>query len=175
MQTLTEGKSEKKGCLMFNVKHRVSNWGIITDMINVEDIYNDETGDYGIETNPHVTVLYGISPTIKHEEVKQFVLENVKDDIQIRLTGISLFEGGDSKPYDVVKFTVESEDLVNLNNLLKEHFPYESTFPDYKPHMTIAYVKAGEGQKYVLEKLKNTEIKGKTFEYSIGHENTIKF
>lgn len=172
---ITEGKSDKKGCLMFNLESKIKNWKEVTDLIDEKDLYNDETKDYGIENNPHVTVLYGVEPKIKHEEVKEFIKSIVKEDITIKLTAISLFEGGDKKPYDVVKFTVDSSDLKELNKKMKDKFPFQNDFPDYQPHMTIAYVKAGEGKKYAKKLKDENIIKGRTFVYSIGHDDQIKW
>ena len=42
----------------------------------------------------------------------------------------------------------ENPTLHGCNFNLRQ-LPYTSSYPDYKPHMTVAYLKKGEGQKYV--------------------------
>jgi 2'-5' RNA ligase len=59
---------------------------------------------------------------------------------------MSLFENDE---YDVLKFNVISNDLAKLNKLMKGNFEYTSNYPNYIPHLTIAYLKKGEGKKYI--------------------------
>jgi hypothetical protein len=43
---------------------------------------------------------------------------------------------------------VSSEKLHELNKLAK-NLPHTDSYPDYKPHLTIAYLLKGKGNKYV--------------------------
>lgn len=106
------------------------------------DSIDPEWSDGALETEPHVTVLYGLT---KHEAAP--VAKVIKDHgpITITLGKLSVFE---NDQYDVLKVDVESPELRALNAKLSK-LPHESSFPDYKPHMTIAYLKKGEGKKYV--------------------------
>ncbi len=98
--------------------------------------------DYGRETEPHVTVLYGLT---KHDpQLAQQVLAN-KGPVTVTLGKLSVFENPE---YDVLKVDVKSPQLHKLNGELSK-LPNENSFPDYQPHMTIAYLKKGEGKKYV--------------------------
>lgn len=172
-ELLTEGKSDtSKGCLMLKTSN-IKNWDEIIRIIQPQDLYQDETGDYGIEDKPHITVLYGFNPKTLASQVKTKINEVVKKPIKFKIVAISIFEGGD-KPYDVVKFEIESEELIRLNQYCKDNFEFESTFPDYKPHMTIAYVKAGSGEKY-SKRLKETVMESNKFIYSLGGNNTIEW
>ena len=64
----------------------------------------------------------------------------------MEISGISLFENPE---FDVVKLEVnKTPKLEEIYKNLSE-FPNSNQFPDYKPHITIAYVKKGLGQKYV--------------------------
>ena len=99
---------------------------------------------YGAETEPHVTVLYGLK-TSDPSEVERLVKGFGK--IELKFGKTSLFK---SKPeYEVLKVDVISEDLHRLNKLLNDNFDVETDHPIYHPHLTIAYVKPGEGEKYV--------------------------
>lgn len=110
------------------------------------DLYSekDENGkeDYGRETQPHVTVLYGLT---QHDPKKAAKFVEQFGPITVTLGKTSLFE---NEKYDVLKVEVEGADLRKLNAQLRK-LPNENKFPDYKPHMTIAYLKKGEGKKYV--------------------------
>ena len=117
--------------------------------IRPEDIYTeDKNGGYGLETEPHCTLLYGL-----HEEVELEDVKNVLDNIVFgycRIHNPSLFE---NEKFDVLKFDVGYTHrggafLHNANRLLNT-LPNTQTYPDYHPHMTVAYLKPGMGKKYV--------------------------
>jgi 2'-5' RNA ligase len=114
----------------------------ISEFIKEEDLYEE----FGIEEEAHVTVLYGFDPSVKKKDIKLVMEDKCIFHKDIEFTGISLFENNE---YDVIKLDVESEKLREYNNFFSENFPYESNFPDYVPHVTIAYVKKGKGKYYV--------------------------
>jgi 2'-5' RNA ligase len=140
-QFLNESNGFKLGCVMLEVP--VSNWEEITSSINEEDLYTEE-GKPGIQGNPHVTILYGLHEEVTLDEVKS-IFEEFEGGIDISIEGINLFE---NENYDVVKFNVlKNETLQNLYNKLSE-LPNSNEYPEYVPHITIAYVKSGSGKKY---------------------------
>jgi len=57
--------------------------------------------------------------------------------------------------FGVLKFDVESDDLVKENKKLTK-FPHTTDYPNYHPHCTIAYIKPDKIDKYV-NKFKNIE------------------
>ncbi len=132
----------KFGCIMGYIEDAMPE-------IEVDEskLYNPFT--HGIETEPHVTMLYGILPDVDPEEVFEF-LRCLKMP-KIKLSEISLFENDE---FDVVKYDVESEELFTMNKLCTMLFPFENKFPEYHPHVTIAYMLPGEGKSYV-EKFDN--------------------
>jgi hypothetical protein len=67
--------------------------------------------------------------------------------IRIKLGATTLFEN-DDKPYDVVKIDVESADLAHLNSWVANKLECTDKYPEYHPHITLAYVKKGLGKKY---------------------------
>lgn len=142
---LTEGKHNHKneyGALMLKIEYE--NWQEILDLIDKEDLYDEEPG-YGLEKEPHVTVLFGFHKKTDYNQLKSMVKDKVSDGIEIKVKGITHFETDD---YDVVKFDIESKMMHTLNKLMTDNFDYTNSFPDYHPHMTIAYVKKGTGKKY---------------------------
>ncbi len=112
--------------------------------------------EYGKETEPHVTALYGLKTTNPKDVEKV-----IKDygDIELELGKTSLFKQDN---YDVLKVDVKSDDLKAINKKLRDNLEYKSDFPDYKPHLTIAYLKPGEGKKYVGD----TRFEGKKIKLS---------
>lgn len=102
----------------------------------------------GREMNSHVTVFYGLLDE-NPDQVKK-VLKDV-GPFQITLRDTDIFST--SPAFDVVLHRVNSPGLHRLNELLRKQCPHRLTYPDYKPHATIAYVKKGYGPKYVGHKI----------------------
>jgi len=119
------------------------NWKEVLDEIDENDLSNDDE-QKGLETKSHITLLYGLHDDVDMEEVKE-IFKNIKP-INVKVKDVSLFENED---YDVVKFGIESNELLILHEWLKYSFDYTSDFQDYHAHATIAYVKPGEGKKYI--------------------------
>lgn len=98
----------------------------------------------GRETQPHTTVLYGLE-TQSAEDVRAIVEKF--PPIELTLGKISLFENEDQ---DILKIDVSSPVLTELNKQLDNSLDTPGkTFSDYKPHITIAYLKKGEGKQFV--------------------------
>jgi hypothetical protein len=138
--TEKSGDSYSSGCVMlyfdFPMMLRIH------DGIDPNDLYEEE-GDrtFGLEDEPHVTLLYGLEDSVTPEQVKK-ILDKFNFS-KCKLHNASLFEND----YDVLKFDVEGDNLHEANEALRE-LPYNNSFPDYHPHCTIAYLKKGTGQKY---------------------------
>jgi 2'-5' RNA ligase len=139
-----DGVKYEFGCIMLKVPLN-EQWNSVLESIDEADVYEDEDqpGRFGIETDPHVTVLYGTHDNeIDLEDIKKTILD--REGIELKMIDISIFENDD---YDVLKFGVESEDLMEFNSELTEKYPYTNDY-DYHPHATIAYLKPGTGKKY---------------------------
>ena len=108
--------------------------------IDPEDLFTKEA-ENGLETEPHVTVKYGLL-TNDVKDIKGCLKDEKGGKCNIAKS--SFFE---TDEYDVVKATVNSEDLLRVHNRLNE-LPHEDKYPDYNAHATIAYVKKGQGKKY---------------------------
>jgi len=96
----------------------------------------------GLETTIHTTVLFGFMPGVDVEEVAEYCRAHF-EHVDFRLGKLSRFSS--CSEYDVLKVDVESEDLVELHHLLREYFGEDVsiTYPDYHPHLTLAYVEKG--------------------------------
>jgi len=117
----------------------------IHSVIDSNDIFIDDDDDdsFGLETEPHTTLLYGI-----HEEVSVQDVEDILNKYTYytcEVSNPSLFE---SDKYDVLKFDVTGDNLHETNGDLKS-LPHTSSYPKYHPHLTIGYVNPGKGKKYV--------------------------
>jgi N12 class adenine-specific DNA methylase/2'-5' RNA ligase len=102
-----------------------------------------------IEATPHLTVVYGIKPG-SEDAIRQAV-QDLKP-FEIKLGQTRHFPADDNRPEsDVVYASVEPNDL--LKELRVAIFDAAgdvegATYPDYVPHVTLAYVKAGAGDRY---------------------------
>lgn len=122
--------------------------------IDEKDIYEEEEDkSYGLEKDPHVTLLYGIHD--KETDTATVLEMSVPKTVEeIKLHGISFFE---SEKYDVLKFDADAKWLHAANKKLTG-LPHTNKFPDYHPHATIGYLKKGSCKKYV-DMLTGIEIK----------------
>jgi 2'-5' RNA ligase len=152
---LENSKPRSYSCLMLDCADFKSELKKIQDQIDKDDLYTEEKG-FGLETEPHITALYGI-----HEQDPSVVkgLLELKP-LKYELTKLSLFE---NDKYDVLKCSVKSPDLKKMNKQCCDNLEFSSDYPDYIPHLTVAYLKPGMGKKY-------TSLKSKGFnkEYTSG-------
>ena len=96
----------------------------------------------GREDEPHVTLLSGL-PDGSANDVANVV--RGFGPIKVVLGTTSLFKNGSE---EVLKLDVVSAGLHRLNAML-EKLPHAQTFLGYRPHVTLAYLKPGRGEKYV--------------------------
>jgi 2'-5' RNA ligase len=167
---------EKFGCLM--LQFSIPNWDSILDNIDEDDIFDNEENEYGLEYEPHVTILYGFHDDTDIDKLKSMIPDK---EFSVELTGVSAFK---SKECDILKFDVKSTELFELNKICINNFNYTNEFPDYNPHMTITYLKSGLAEKYIkkLKLKKSITLKSDNIVYSKKdfkkkrlHEREIKF
>lgn len=104
----------------------------------------------GRETDPHITVKYGIHGS-NAAGVRRILTK--ERPIKYKLGKISKFELSDM---DVVKIEITSPDLHRINSKIKAAVACTDTHPTYQPHATIAYVKKG----FNLSQLPSAACKG---------------
>jgi hypothetical protein len=122
----------------------------IHNLIDPSHLYTEDLNSYGLETEPHTTLLYGLHSDVCLDDVKGVIEKHTFHTCRVH--NPSLFQ---NQKYDVLKFDVNGPSLHDANNDLKK-FPFTSDFPDYHPHLTIAYLKPGYGNRYV-RKLTNLQ------------------
>lgn len=136
-----ENRKHEYGCVMLyfdfpEIKE-------IHNIIEKNDIYIDPEDDsYGLESEPHTTLLFGLHEGVSTEDVDNVLGNHTYESCKIH--NASIFK---NQQYDVLKFDVEGEGLKDTNKELRQ-FPYTSDYPDFHPHMTIAYLMPGTGEKY---------------------------
>jgi hypothetical protein len=155
------------GCAMIYLNKDVTKQ--LISEIDENDLYNDNSGNYGLELKPHVTCLYGIHDGGKYD----YLSDSDKEDIfhicrnisgDIKLHNVSLFINDN---FEVLKFDVENDSLFKINKKLSDSFKNSNYYPDYHPHVTISYLKPGTGEKYVkLFKELKLNVKPESIVYS---------
>lgn len=128
--------------------------------IEKDDVFVDpDDATFGLETEPHCTLLYGL-----HENVTLDTIEEIITNFEFGVCSIeeaSLFE---NDKFDVLKFDVKGSGLHNCNKALSE-LPHTTDYPDYHPHMTVAYLKKGTGKRYI--NILNSTNRGLKPEYAV--------
>lgn len=112
----------------------------------------------GLETEPHVTVRYGIQGD-DTAGIEKYLRSQAPFDATLgKSSSFPPSKGSDGGT--VIKADVEAPELHRMNAEIEKHGEFkESDFPEYKPHATIAYVKPEAVEKYVGM----TETEGKKF------------
>jgi len=122
--------------------------------------FSGDNGKFGLKQDAHITLLYGLHGNVTENDIESklgnFSYSNCK------LNNVSLFK----QKYDVLKFDVDGKNLSESNTALRT-LPHTTDFPIYHPHLTIAYLKQGLGDRYV-KRLARTEysLKPKHIEYT---------
>lgn len=146
------------------ISDEIYNWGLknIPDNILSKD---------GRESQIHITVKYGLHIT-DFTLVRDLFINTIKP-ICIILGKITLFN---NEGFDVIKIDVSSPDLMKLNKLINRKFETTDTYPDYIPHVTVAYIKKGYDKIYNnLNIFEGRKIFIDSVEFSGRDNRKIKF
>ena len=110
---------------------------------NIPDNILFKEEEHGRELDTHITIIYGTC-----ENDAEIIKEIVKDQksIKVELGKVGFFRK--NKDFDVVIIKIISNDLHKIHNKIKKELNVKETYPIYKPHSCIAYVKKGEGNKF---------------------------
>jgi hypothetical protein len=139
LETL-KNKSYTYGCVMLYVDF--PQLPDVQSIINKSDIY---TGDgYGLESEPHCTLLYGLHS----DEIDDTTIKKIIESYTFPLCRAYLPSVFSNDEYDVLKFNVESDNIRNINTQLRK-LPHTTSYPIYRPHLTVGYLNPRTGMKYV--------------------------
>lgn len=112
--------------------------------IDPQDLFVSQRGfSYGLETEPHVTVAPCLRNNVKPDNLKKFLQPLEK--YRLELVNLEVFENED---FDVLHFVVKSDALRSTYNGFAENYKVGGKYPDYNPHITVAYLKKGKGRAY---------------------------
>ena len=112
-------------------------------------IASDDLAGEGLEKEVHCTIKYG-THTDDIEEVKKVLKSCGLREVRYRIGKLSTFPPSEhSDGATVLKFDIESEDLEKLNAAISKELKATDSFPEYHPHMTVAYVKTDAADKYL--------------------------
>lgn len=144
--------------LLLSPTERMDVEGFTIDYIDPADLHEN-----GIEDEPHITVLYGLTWAYEQDIAK---VVGRFAPLTVTLGDITLFEKDE---FDVVKIDVESEELRKLNQELRDANYHKDLYGGgYNPHLTLAYVQKGQGKKYVST---DHPFKGLTLTFYFAHWN----
>jgi hypothetical protein len=182
MQTFSqflEGKDNKKGydyssiiyLLPDKIAKKVYDWGVAN--VDEEDIFHNlKDATFGREKEMHCTVIYGIHDkrSVKARELLKGV-----SPFEIKLGKITAFTVAED--FDVLKVDVTSPALHKLHYLIRENLECTIKYPEFKPHVTIGYMKKGQAEKYMGEQKfqgLSAEVNELVFSSSAGIKTPIR-
>lgn len=151
----------------------------IQNKIPKEDLYLGETekdiknNNFGIEDESHVTIVYGLDNSVKFKEIEPYLFP-LKEYKSI-LVNVSTFE---NKLFDVLKVSVKCPKAAESHDLISKNFKIHTDYPDFKAHMTIAYLKKGKAEKYkkdMLDKIITVTPYGFNYSYSEDGEDKNEY
>jgi len=137
----------KFSCAMLNITEK--NAGVFEywakKNIPAKALFSDDSdGIEGYEDVHHVTVKYGI-----HDVTPEKLIELIQGAGKVDLMFEKVTKFTDNPKFDVVKVDVKSDKLRKLNKIISDNMECTDSFDEYKPHVTLAYVKKGECEDLV--------------------------
>jgi len=136
-----EDCASEKDRMFHSLQMQIKNADVYREFPQIENSFgimkDNPNEEYGFEIHPHITILYGLNEEKDYFDLRQ----KLKDFGPIKFTigNISSFRN-DDKPYDVILLEIESPKLHELHNFIKDSYDNDYSWPEYKPHMTLAYV-----------------------------------
>lgn len=132
----------EKDHTFFHLQQRVPPQDVYRELPQVRNSFGMVTDDpdeeYGLESRPHITVLYGLEDEASFFNARREMVE--MPPIKFKFGKISSFRTDPDN--DVLIVEIISPDLHKMNAYLRQ-FPFTNKYPEYKPHMTISYIKKG--------------------------------
>jgi phage portal protein BeeE/2'-5' RNA ligase len=156
------------GCIMLDVK-KIDIMKVVPDssddLVDVTDRHDHTMGAVA-EQEPHVTLLYGL---LENGNVWKDKVDKLLDGWSIKtvkVTEVGYFNLPDS--YAIVAHIENTTDLQDGHDRLTL-LPHINTFSEYRPHMTLAYIKKeadlGKWLTALNEKYAGTELKAQGINY----------
>lgn len=106
----------------------------------------------GLQVKSHVTLLYGLLPVYRDRQQYEDSVNEVLSGwapSPVEIAYVDRFPSPyEDEPYACIVAHLGTEGLIDAHHRLS-FLPHINTFPTYKPHMTLAYVKAERGAEAV--------------------------
>ena len=159
---LLEGKYDY-GCVMARIEEEAARKLLEFNLRTIAEelLYEEEGHEYGREKQAHITLKYGLLQSYSPAEMKKLLRNVTPFDIEVK--GISVFE---NEKFDVVKFDVEGKELRKINEILNMLPNHDEYGDEYRPHLTLAYLKKGLGARSTRKSKRVARIPVKMIEYS---------
>lgn len=121
-----------------NVSERLNESGLDTSILtNVSDLLPETTNIPG-QDNPHVTLVYGLKD--EPSEIKDQILKIVEESGLKEVTIEKISHFPIDTGFALVALLEKSDELVKVHEDLLKLDHYTQKYPDYNPHMTLAYL-----------------------------------
>jgi hypothetical protein len=146
-------------------------WGVRN--VEDKDLYLDGE-KFGRELESHVTIKYGLLTDDGKHVRRSF---NDSKPFKAKLGKVRHFQPPEL-PFDVLTIEVISEDLQKANEMVCDKFECAEGLPsdEYKPHITIAYMKRDSAKEYVgSDEFEGREIELDTLIFSPNKGNRTYF
>lgn len=135
----------------------------VVKKIDPNDLYYDPiiSKNKPVEDNHHITLLLGL-PEFIDEKTADVI--STTPSFQFKVDGLGFFTNppkmieGQERCWDVLYAIPDvALECSNLHNFLCQNYNLKWHFEEYKPHITVAFLKYGTAQKY-LQLLKDHPI-----------------
>lgn len=152
--------SDGRGVVMLPVRFHIALWSALerelpdfsADFFTAPDGEAWKSGD--VSEAAHVTLLYGLmTPAYEQPEAVAEVLEGWRRPPWLIVTGWEAFGNDPDSRAIVATVTARNRALEEAHSRLS-YLPHVNTFPEYKPHVTLAYVKPEAADRW-LEALRS--------------------
>ena len=172
-------KKVKQGdysCLMALVPHDLAQEIVAWGVRNVpdEELYLDEDGNLGRELESHITIKYGLLTNNAKHVRRSF---NDAKPFHAKLGKVRHFQPPEL-PFDVLTVEIISDDLQEANEKVCDKFECAKGLvsDEYKPHITIAYMKRDTAKEYVgADEFEGKEVELDTVIFSPHKGNRTYF
>lgn len=140
----------KLGCVMLDIDHEFPSLPANIEKLlyfakNKDHFWID---GYVAGKNPHITLLYGLLH--EAESYKKHIISVMSgweiEDVTIKEIGVFPSHYKDDRYHCIVAHIEVTPKLQEGNNRLRL-LPHVDTFPEYKPHLTLAYIEENDKAK----------------------------
>lgn len=142
-------KTDTLGCIMLDIEPLA-----LPDTLDAEDLYYSMEQEFVqgdvVGHAAHATLLFGLLPMLHRNALVDMVLEGWEKPNHVDIESIGVFPGKeeDGTEYSCIVAHLDPAGLVEANSRLRL-LPHIDTFPEYRAHMTLAYVKAEATTEWV--------------------------